>query len=216
MSTVAEAAGVLLTRGPGSHEVFVVCRNERLRAFGGFHAFPGGKAAPADAALLPHVPRGGRIVAAVRELFEEIGVLVARRPEGAFPDSGLELDELRRALASNDIQFADVLARLGASIRAVDFTPAGDFVTPPFASLRFDTSFYLAQLPPNQRPEVWQGELDAGRWTTAAALLDEWNRGECLVAPPVLTILQAIRGRPVDEVAARLAPLLDEIGRAHV
>src|SRR5262249_41677641 len=42
--------------------------------------------------------------------------------------------------------------------------------------------------------------------TTAAGLLDEWNLGKCLVAPPTLTILDAICGRPVDEVATRLAP----------
>ena len=98
MTTIAEAAGVLLTRGPGSPDIYVVRRNERLRAFGGFHAFPGGKVAPSDAALLPDVPRGARIVAAVRELFEEIGVLLARRGDGSFPDSGAELDQLRRDL----------------------------------------------------------------------------------------------------------------------
>src|SRR5262249_54718911 len=81
-------------------------------------------------------------------------------------------------------------------------------VTPPFASLRFDTTFYLAHLPPNQQSEVWPGELEAGGWTTAVGLLEEWNRGQCHVAPPALTILQVIRGRPVDEIVVRLAPLL--------
>jgi glyoxylase-like metal-dependent hydrolase (beta-lactamase superfamily II) len=41
-------------------------------------------------------------------------------------------------------------------------------------------------------------------------MLEEWNRGECHVAPPALTVLQAIRGRPVDEVRVRLAPLMAE------
>jgi glyoxylase-like metal-dependent hydrolase (beta-lactamase superfamily II) len=63
-------------------------------------------------------------------------------------------------------------------------------------------------VPANQKPEVWPGELEDGRWASAATLLEEWTRGECHIAPPALTILQAIRGRPVDEVAARLAPLL--------
>jgi len=52
--------------------------------------------------------------------------------------------------------------------------------------------------------------LQSGRWTTAAAMLDEWTRGECHVAPPTLTVLQAIRGKPVDEVKVRLAPLIAE------
>src|SRR5712692_2801900 len=101
VATIAEAAGVILTRGPGSHEIYVVRRNERLRAFGGFHAFPGGKVAPRDAALAPTGDRPARIGAAARELFEETGVLLARRADGSFPSSGAELDELRRESASD-------------------------------------------------------------------------------------------------------------------
>lgn len=106
-----------------------------------------------------------------------------------------------------------MLASLGVSIRPEDFGPVADFVTPPFAPLRFDTTFYVAQLPACQQPEVWQGELADGRWSTAAALLDEWTRGACLIAPPALTILQAIRGRPVEEVATRLAPVLGALSQ---
>ena len=68
MSNLAEAAGVLLTRGPGSLELYVVRRNERLRAFGGFHAFPGGKVAPGDGELASAAPNATRIGAAAREL----------------------------------------------------------------------------------------------------------------------------------------------------
>src|SRR5262249_13553361 len=59
-----------------------------------------------------------------------------------------------------------------------------------------------------QRAEVWPGELDEGRWTTADDLLRCWTRFECFVSPPTLSILEAIRGRPVAEAPARLAPLL--------
>jgi glyoxylase-like metal-dependent hydrolase (beta-lactamase superfamily II) len=141
-------------------------------------------------------------------LFEEIGVLVARRSDGSFPASGPELEELRRELTGERLTFADVLARVGAALHADDFVQVADFVTPSFAALRFDTTFYLAHLPPGQQPEVWHGELEAGSWTTAAAMLEDWNHGGCHVAPPALTILQATRGRPVDEVAVRLAALL--------
>jgi glyoxylase-like metal-dependent hydrolase (beta-lactamase superfamily II)/8-oxo-dGTP pyrophosphatase MutT (NUDIX family) len=208
VSNLAEAAGVLLTRGPGSHELFVVRRNERLRAFGGFHAFPGGKVAPGDAELASLAPRAVRIGAAARELFEETGVLIARRADGSFPPSAPELDGLRRELADDRVAFREVLTRLGVSLRQEDFAPVADFVTPPFAALRFDTTFYLAHLPPNQHAEIWDGELESGFWTTAAAMLEDWNRGDCHVAPPALSILQAMRGRPVDEVAIRLAPVI--------
>jgi glyoxylase-like metal-dependent hydrolase (beta-lactamase superfamily II)/8-oxo-dGTP pyrophosphatase MutT (NUDIX family) len=207
-SAIAEAAGILLARGPGSHEVFIVRRNERLRAFGGFHAFPGGKVSPQDAALLPGVERGARLVAAIRELFEEIGILHARRGDGTFPSTDAELDAWRRKLSAGEATFAEVLSHFGASIDPTEFEPVADFVTPAFAPLRFDTTFYFARLPPSQEPAVWPGELEAGRWAMAGALLDEWTRGECHIAPPALTILEAIRGRPVEEIASRLASVL--------
>ncbi|HZT80651.1 MAG TPA: MBL fold metallo-hydrolase, partial [Gemmataceae bacterium] len=131
--------------------------------------------------------------------------LVARRPDGSFP-AGPELSALHRDLLAERVTFTAVLGRLGATIHAGDFAPAGSFVTPPFTPVRFDSSFYVAHLPPGQHAEVVPGELDEGRWATAADLLECWRRGECLVSPPTLLILQAVRGRPIDEVPTRIAP----------
>jgi glyoxylase-like metal-dependent hydrolase (beta-lactamase superfamily II)/8-oxo-dGTP pyrophosphatase MutT (NUDIX family) len=207
VSSITEAASVLLARGPGSPEVFIVRRAERLRAFGGFHAFPGGKVAPTDEQLLSSDPMDVRRVAAARELFEETGILVARHPDGSFPPTGPELDHLRRELMMEKLSFGDVLRRLGAALHPSDFAPVGAFITPPFSPLRFDTTFFVGYLPAGQQAAIWPGELDAGRWMTAAAMLEEWNRGECLIAPPALAILQALHGRAVDEAAVRLAPM---------
>src|SRR5262249_54824807 len=120
VSNITPAASVLLARGPGSSEVFLVRRAEVLRFFGGFWAFPGGKAAPDDLNLpvrssgpFPDAERA-RLVAAARELFEETGVLVARRTDGSFP-VGHELESLRRELTEDRLTFAQVLDRLGAS-----------------------------------------------------------------------------------------------------
>jgi glyoxylase-like metal-dependent hydrolase (beta-lactamase superfamily II)/8-oxo-dGTP pyrophosphatase MutT (NUDIX family) len=206
VTTIAEAANVLLTRGPGSHEVLVVRRALRLRSFGGFHAFPGGKAAPDDANLLPATcSLPSRRVAAVRELFEETGILLARRPDGSFPVSQAIDDALRREVCAGRLTFAELLARLGLVLQPDDLTELGAFVTPAFSPLRFDTTFFLAHLPPEQEFAVWPGELDEGRWVVPAGFLNEWNRGDCLIAPPALTILQALRGRPIDDAPKRLA-----------
>jgi glyoxylase-like metal-dependent hydrolase (beta-lactamase superfamily II)/8-oxo-dGTP pyrophosphatase MutT (NUDIX family) len=218
VTDITEAASVLLARGPGSAEVLAVRRAQALRFFGGFIAFPGGKvhaddpptAARSLAAAGEAVsPLDVRRVAAARELFEETGVLLARRPDGSFPTA--DLDPLRRDLVEGRLPFAEVLRRLGVALRREDFTFAGTLVTPPFTLLRFDTAFFVAELPPGQHAEVWPGELDEVRWTTAAALLDEWTRGACLVSPPTVTMLEAVRDRPVAEVPARLAPLLREL-----
>jgi glyoxylase-like metal-dependent hydrolase (beta-lactamase superfamily II)/8-oxo-dGTP pyrophosphatase MutT (NUDIX family) len=205
VSHITEAASVLLARGPGSPEVFVVRRSEQLRFFGGFCAFPGGKVSPPDAKLLPAAPRR---VSAARELFEETGVLLARRADGSFPPASADLQFLRRDLIAGSLSFGEILKQLGLTLHAEDLMPAGSLVTPPFAAFRFDTAFFVAELPPGQEAEVWPGELDAGEWVTADDLLRRWQRFECLVSPPTLSILEAIRGRPVAEAPARLAPLL--------
>jgi glyoxylase-like metal-dependent hydrolase (beta-lactamase superfamily II)/8-oxo-dGTP pyrophosphatase MutT (NUDIX family) len=225
VSTIAQAASVLLARGPGSSQVFIVRRAPQQRFFGGFLVFPGGTVAPEDASPLspekgsdPRKSRGltpfpeaektlaVRRVTAARELFEETGVLLARRADSSFLPSSSDLDDCRREMMAGRLPFADVLRRLGLSLRAEDFLPIGDLVTPPFTPLRFDTTFFVARLPACQRAEVWPGELDEGRWTTPADLLSEWTRGECLVSPPTLMLLESIQGRPVEDAPARFAP----------
>jgi glyoxylase-like metal-dependent hydrolase (beta-lactamase superfamily II)/8-oxo-dGTP pyrophosphatase MutT (NUDIX family) len=212
LSDIAEAASVLLTRGRGSPQVFAVRRAASLRFFGGFIAFPGGRVGPDDAALDPATD--ARRVAAARELFEETGVLVARRPDGSFP-AGAELEHLRRELLAEGVTFADVLHTLGARVRAEDFARVGDLVTPPFTASRFDTTFFVAHLPPGQEPEVWPGELDAGWWETAQTLLARWKQGE-LVSPPTVSLLQAVEGLPIHLLPERLAPLLDSIASGAI
>ena len=213
MSEVAEAASVLLTRGRGLPQVYAVRRSEKLRFFGGFIAFPGGRVCAADAALEPSLDR--RRVAAARELFEETGVLIARRPDDSFPAAGPELDHLRRELLAERISFADVLRAAGAAVRSDDFIRVGDLVTPPFTSIRFDTTFFVAFLPPKQEPEIWLGELDGGWWETAQTLLGRWQNGE-LVSPPTVALLQVIESLPVHLLPERLAPLLEEIAAGAI
>jgi ribonuclease/clavin/mitogillin len=220
VSAIAEAASVLLARGPGSQEVFVVRRAAHLRFFGGFIAFPGGGVTPADRDALPRGTESAkqperpflvRRLAAARELFEETGVLAARRSDGSLVSSLSDLERCRREMAAGRLPFPDILSQFGLSVRESDFTPIGSLTTPPFTPVRFDTTFFVAHLPAGQRAEVWPGELDEGRWTTAAELLDEWNHGRCLVSPPTLQLLQALRGRPVQEAAGQFAAKLSPL-----
>ncbi len=211
------AASVLLARGPGSAELFVVRRAESLRFFGGFLAFPGGKVAATDgdvdvcsdpSVTQPDDPPRERLVTAARELFEETGVLVARRADGCWIPSSPELEQLRRELIEKDFPFGQVLQRLGLRLHQADWVPVGGVTTPAFTNVRFDTTFFVTQLPPQQQAQVWPGELDRGYWSTAAELLTQWLQGECLVSPPSVMILEAVRGRAVDEAPSRLGPLL--------
>jgi glyoxylase-like metal-dependent hydrolase (beta-lactamase superfamily II)/8-oxo-dGTP pyrophosphatase MutT (NUDIX family) len=202
-TTPTAAAGVLLQAGAGSPELFLVRRSETLRFFGGYYAFPGGKVAPTDPSETDDL---GRRWAATRELFEETGVLLARGADRSFPPTDERLVSLRRALLEERLSFDRVLADLQVNPCPEDLVLLGNLVTPPFTAIRFDTTFYLAELPPGQRAEVWPGELDEGHWTSPAAMLERWTRGEYLVAPPTLALLQA--ARLGQDLPQRLPPLL--------
>jgi len=208
----APAASVLLARARGSREIFVVARAPALRFLGGFRAFPGGKVHADDDALAATLAGASgwltsQHVAAVRELFEEAGVLLARDAGGAYL-SAERLIPLRRELMAEQMTFPDLLAEHKLHLRPEDLTSIGSLVTPPFASFRFDTAFFVAVLPPGQMAEVWPGELTEGSWRSAEQVLADWNAGDMLVSPPTVALLQAIRGRPVEQWSNQLTPLL--------
>jgi glyoxylase-like metal-dependent hydrolase (beta-lactamase superfamily II)/8-oxo-dGTP pyrophosphatase MutT (NUDIX family) len=217
MSTITQAASVLLARAPGSPEVYLVARSPALRFMGGMVAFPGGKVHEDDEPLA-RLTAGltARHVAAARELFEETGVLLARGPDGRHPAAGPELERLRRLLLESQVSFADLLEGGGWRLDAGDLAPAGHLVTPPFAPLRFDTAFFTATLPEGQEASVLPGELVEGRWASAEEALAEWRQGRLLLTPPTVSILEAIRGRPVAELPARLRPLLEDLDRGRM
>jgi glyoxylase-like metal-dependent hydrolase (beta-lactamase superfamily II)/8-oxo-dGTP pyrophosphatase MutT (NUDIX family) len=222
VSAIPQAASVLLARQRGSQEVFVVARAPALRFLGGFLAFPGGKVHASDHELAKSFANAsgsgsltGQHVAAVRELFEEIGVLLARDATGAFPTAEA-LVPLRRELMAEQITFNDLLVQHRLHLRPEDLTFAGALVTPPFSPFRFDTAFFVATLPPGQTAEVWPGELTAGAWHTAASALAQWNAGDNLLSPPTVALLQAIQGRPVEELPEHLRPLLDELAAGAI
>jgi glyoxylase-like metal-dependent hydrolase (beta-lactamase superfamily II)/8-oxo-dGTP pyrophosphatase MutT (NUDIX family) len=208
---------VLLARAAGSPELFVVRRAEGLRFFGGFHAFPGGKVSSTDASLAQDdQPLSAQKIAAIRELFEETGVLLARGPAGQCPASEANLAHLRDQLIAGRLSFAEVVASLRLTIRLDDLTYAGSLVTPAFAPTRFNTAFFVATLPANQTAAVVPGELDAGEWQSADAILGAWTEGRWLVSPPSVSLLQTIRGLAVEELPRRIRPLMESLASGDI
>jgi glyoxylase-like metal-dependent hydrolase (beta-lactamase superfamily II)/8-oxo-dGTP pyrophosphatase MutT (NUDIX family) len=199
------ATGVILHRsGPEGREVLLVRRGADQRFAGGFHAFPGGRLDPGDRDV-PVAGASGEdaalVACATRELFEETGVLLAH---GASRVPAQVRIEGRRALLSGKGSWAGFLAESGASLSAEPFVPAGRWVTPPFRPLRFDARFFLAELPPGERPEIWPGELVAGDFVPAARAVGRWEKGELLFHTPQLHPLRVLaRPGPPDLEALR-------------
>jgi glyoxylase-like metal-dependent hydrolase (beta-lactamase superfamily II) len=197
--------------GASGIEVFWVKRAEALAFMGGWHAFPGGGLSRSDAEITvippaaPAAPAGpqppaagdlppGILACAIRELFEETGILLARPAAGtaAAPDPA-QVAEARRALLGGG-SFAAALHDLGCVADASRLVDAGRWLTPPFAPLRFDNRFFLLEWPAAEtmQPEVLPGELEAGAWVEPAAAWQSWHLGDVLAAPPILHLLQVL------------------------
>lgn len=192
------AAIVLFRRTPSGPQVYWVRRSEAVPFMAGFHAFPGGAVDKTDGDVRiaggPEAEPRSALVAAVRECFEETGVLFARGASAVAADTRAEWRR-RLCLRSKDpakASFDAFLAATGVEPDANGFRAIGHWITPPFSPIRFDSRFYLAELPGGETATVVPGELSSGGWITAAEALASWRSGESLVAPPVLHILQAI------------------------
>lgn len=183
---------VLLRPARGGVEVYWVLRSPTTSYLGRFHTVPGGRVDRADAAIPVRGAEGDAArtrVAAIRELFEEAGVLLAHGER--FP-SAADRDAARRALLAGETTFAALLERFALALDADDLEDAGRWVTPPFNPVRFDTRFYLAWLPEGQEPSVWPGELVEGGWIAPLDALAEWRAGQSLLTPPTLHVFAAL------------------------
>jgi glyoxylase-like metal-dependent hydrolase (beta-lactamase superfamily II)/8-oxo-dGTP pyrophosphatase MutT (NUDIX family) len=190
------AAIILLPANPDKTdpEVFWVQRNEQMSFLGGFYAFPGGQldSLDADAPVLncSETQKAAMISCAARELFEELGVLLARGAESLTKGQRLSLlDDLE----SGRMSWPALLKHYDLHLDASDYTFVGRWVTPPFSSRRFDTWFFLVNCPARQHPEVKHGgELSRGEWITARRALNHWQRSEVLAVPPILHALRTL------------------------
>jgi endoribonuclease LACTB2 len=201
------ATGVVVHRpGPDGREVLLVRRGAEQRFAGGFHAFPGGRLDPGDRDV-PVTGASGEdaalVACAARELFEETGMLLA---EGASRVAAEARRRGRRALLDGKGSWAGFLRENGLSLFAGRLVPAGRWVTPHWAPLRFDARFFLAEPPPGEREEIWPGELTAGGFLPAARAVSRWEKGELLFHPPQLHALRVLAAPGEPDVELLRAP----------
>jgi len=158
IATPRPAATVLLLRNsPQGIEVFMQVRHQDMKFASGALVFPGGRVDPedhviaADAALSPTTARldplaGALRVAAIRETFEESGVLLAR-PRG---DAALVSGERLRGLSAEGHGFAQMLADAGLVMAADLLVHFAHWITPMHNPRRFDTHFFALAAPEDQ------------------------------------------------------------------
>ncbi|MFJ3958313.1 NUDIX hydrolase [Arthrobacter sp. NPDC090010] len=115
------------------------------------------------------------VVAAIRELFEETGVLLAG-PDASSTATVTNPQEwmaAREAIAAHEKTLADVLDRRGLALRTDLLRPLVHWLSPDFAHRRFDTRYFAATLPLGQEPKLLASKGQWGRWVCAPRLLAE-------------------------------------------
>ena len=221
---IGPAATVVLVRpAEAGIEVYLQRRHTGLAFAGGMFAFPGGRVDPADAtvpdsawsgpgpqtwarrfAADPQTARS-HVVAVVRELFEETGVLLAVPADGAGSASAWP-DETERQAVSDGRPLASLLAEHGLAIDAGSLAAWSRWVTPRFERRRFDAWFFVAALPAGQQPRVATGESHSERWVRPADGLDEMRAGKLAMLPPTWWTLSELTGVHAVADVHRAAP----------
>lgn len=206
-----DAATVMVLRpAPGQAadavEVLMLRRPAAMAFAPGAYVFPGGSVDAADGDPLiawsgpepaefgerlgcPAAHARALVCAAVRETFEETGVLLAGTPDGTPAVPGEGWDEDRAALAAGAVTFAELLSRRGLVLLAGLLTPWARWITPEAEPRRFDARFFAAALPPGQSAVGHQAEADRTAWLRPAAAIEAARTGSMLLLPPTATTL---------------------------
>jgi len=219
---VPAATILLLREASNGLEVFMVVRHHQIDFASGALVFPGGKADPQDFAddLLPWLAGASEDpdmraiqVSAIREAFEECGVLLAREKgsDALIPGARLtELDQYREPLNSGAISLLDFLSQQELLLACDTLTHFAHWITPPMMPKRFDTHFYLA-LAPADHVALHDGyESVDSVWISPNDAISEAAAGTKTVIFPTLRNLEKLAVSSSPNAAIELA-LGDEI-----
>jgi 8-oxo-dGTP pyrophosphatase MutT (NUDIX family) len=204
---VRDASTVVLLRdAPTGLEVFLIKRSGLSDVLGGAYVFPGGKLDAADAIAdmpnrldqtpqalhtalnesdLSHHNAAALYVAALREVFEESGVLFAE-------NASVQVTAQAAQLLKEGKNFADILVQLGLRLQTQHVQPWSRWITPKMASVstkRFDTRFFIAAVPNNQTAVHDNHEATESVWLAPRIALEQYWNGDIALAPPQIMSL---------------------------
>jgi 8-oxo-dGTP pyrophosphatase MutT (NUDIX family) len=206
--------------GGESFEVYLTRRRPELVFVGGAYVFPGGKVDESDteagtiarceglrpeaAARIMGEPEAGGLraaahwVAAVRELFEEAGILLAYHEQGivdpAGPGVAGRFTEWRRRLNAGEAPIGRMVEAEGIRLATDRLRYVSHWVTPEGPPRRFSTRFFLALCPPGQQAEHHAQEADDSLWIPPRRALEGWAEGRLMMIPPTVMSLRRLAG----------------------
>jgi 8-oxo-dGTP pyrophosphatase MutT (NUDIX family) len=241
--TARDAATVMLLRparqlaaggDAGSFEVYMLRRQPTMAFAPGAYVFPGGSVDQRDAdeevswaghdvtvwaeqlGTEPSLARA-LVCAAVRETFEESGILLAGPTTDTVvaDTTGDDWEADRQGLLDRSQSLAELLARRGLILRSDLLRPWARWITPIAEPRRFDARFFAAALPPGQRTRDVGGEASAVQWISPAQALEAGRAGQIELWPPTaMTLAELGDHADIDEVLAaerEIAPRLPEL-----
>ena len=214
-----DASTVILTRERenNGYEIFLMRRHGNMSFMGNAHVFPGGKLDPGDCdpelvrmirglnpdqarALLrePELPdetARGLYLAAVRETFEEAGVLLAGTESAGIldfsdPEVKSRFNVHRKKIHDREIALKDLTVRESLIFPLEILRPHAHWITPDIRKKRFDTRFFLAKLPSGQTPVHDSIEMTESLWISPKKALEQNRNGQLFLMPPTLVILE--------------------------
>lgn len=221
------AATLILVRDADSGvEVFMIRRTQSAVFMGGAHVFPGGGVDAADAAeelagyceglddaeasRLLGIERGGLAywAAAVRECFEEAGLLLASDSGGEYVDLNQAqrlqvFAQWRESVRAGRASLADLCREQGLRLTAGRLAYYSHWITQPGRPRRYDTRFFVAEAPAAQTASHDNSETIDHIWIRPAEALQRHQRGEMHLVFPTIKTLESIAG--FDSAAALMA-----------
>lgn len=217
---------ILLRDGTDGLLVYLLRRVLSMKFAPGAYVFPGGAVDPRDGDHAvgwsgPSPAEWGRafgapetlarelVCAAVRETYEESGVLLAGPAEGAIvPDTSADDWEAdRQALLDRSQSLAELLTRRGLVLRGDLLRPWAHWITPEIEERRYDTRFFVAALPAGQRTRDVSTESDRVTWLRPGDAAKAAERGDMPMLPPTWVTLTELA--EFDSVAGVLAARRD-------
>ena len=208
-------------------EILMLRRGSDAAAAAGAYVFPGGGVDVADSEVVARNLVSGLdgasaarrldldqgaldyYCAALRELFEEAGILIAVDPEGRAPSGSAErLAAWREELRTRRVGWADLLEREGLRLALGEMHYVAHWVTPVTRARRFDTRFFLAMAPAGQVARVDGFEVTAHVWITASEALQRVEEAQWTMLVPTVHTLRALAPlRSPEEIARHVAAL---------